>query len=1011
MPRGLLGDLKDQYHQLKEFRQLADKPYSKYVKDLRKGNNSHSLLNEDESDENDKQFTKDNSEKVQRDLGGSLSQSILVRNSSFKSTQSDQAELTSLQKRYSSTVRLLAESLEEQSNLRAVVELTSNPTEIDALLAQEDFRLAAYGPIIATKAHFDLAEEEELPVLLRVTKIRALLLEKEHLLQETIDLRTRVDQERAKRAEVEAQLKVTDALYSDSQRDLESAHLAIRQLQQQLSAHSLDEKEAKSVSQGKWHDIFANGNRNDLEMLPGPPTEEEVDDFAEYTGMNHPVGIASIQTYASVHQPNQNVRPPRTPPAVHQKQFSSQFKRNANKDLPLEIEQSPKSGYKLSTAHSFEDYEYEQDDMDERRADLNISEDDLLQSLDGSIEAPNDSNEIDQGSDDAELSDDDFPILDREPTVKLDASRSNLDLQQRTSSSDPKLGVENITITDDADIDEHSHDSANSFHSQESNNVILSIDLDDTRKAAELKVTLNVIPAAAALSFLQKHNLSAEYFEPLVRQIERLQQSLKANARNFSNEDIDEDEEEDEILVDKRTNDVADEDEIPEFLDYEVPIGETEIVAEEVDEETYERHPMTTLLESDRLRGLREQHAKLVRDSKIKQLPTKETHKVSQSVFRTEPSSFVPSKINKDRNFSRYSSKPQPVGSAETVGADPYPFENTASRRDNERNWDGASEHARKFAPVPRKSLAAKESNISRFSTGNEQEDYFVSRQSSSPGLTPISVESFESKADAARKSDLVRRASIASKPSRVQDTSSNDHTQEPVVGQQNTLAESTNRPYQPPTFGGMIMRKKAISDSSRTIIQSNIRSNSRDSHDSMSVHSIYDEQPPTRINENVGGLGRNKGERENTSVSPKLSFNDEIEREKVQHKMKGTKQRNTLPSQSPNSSSPAPSSFSQVVSPSNNHVFWNDDTAKRSNWKNRNEQSRKSSSTSLEHQHTMTAPEPNRGFFSFLKSKHAPSPESSNTENKSPKIPSFLSENSAVKNSKQSSTSRTKKK
>lgn len=184
MPRGLLGDLKDQYHQLKEFRQLADKPYSKYVKDLRKGNKSHSLLNKDESDENDKQSTKDNSEKVQRDLGGSLSQSILVRNSSFKSTQSDQAELTSLQKRYSSTVRLLAESLEEQSNLRAVVELTSNPTEIDALLAQEDFRLAAYGPIIATKAHFDLVEEEELPVLLRVTKIRALLLEKEHLLQE-----------------------------------------------------------------------------------------------------------------------------------------------------------------------------------------------------------------------------------------------------------------------------------------------------------------------------------------------------------------------------------------------------------------------------------------------------------------------------------------------------------------------------------------------------------------------------------------------------------------------------------------------------------------------------------------------------------------------------------------------------------------------------------------------------------------------------------------------------------
>lgn len=184
---GLFSDLKDQLLQLREIQQQAEKPYSQHVREVRElqQNRNREDISKVTSNKTDKPFyqKKNSGDATSKDT--SLSQQLLSRSTSFTTankTFSDNVELEALQKRYASTVRLLAESLEEQSNLRSVVELTSNPAEIDSILQNEDFRLAALGPFLST--NHSLTEEEEVSVLLRSTKIRAIMIEKETLLQQ-----------------------------------------------------------------------------------------------------------------------------------------------------------------------------------------------------------------------------------------------------------------------------------------------------------------------------------------------------------------------------------------------------------------------------------------------------------------------------------------------------------------------------------------------------------------------------------------------------------------------------------------------------------------------------------------------------------------------------------------------------------------------------------------------------------------------------------------------------------
>lgn len=83
-------------------------------------------------------------------------------------------ERESLYRRFKATVKLLAESLEEQGNLRALMELTSNPDLCDSLLQSDLFRLSSY----------DLGTSNDIPKVLLDAKFRALLIEQEQLISQ-----------------------------------------------------------------------------------------------------------------------------------------------------------------------------------------------------------------------------------------------------------------------------------------------------------------------------------------------------------------------------------------------------------------------------------------------------------------------------------------------------------------------------------------------------------------------------------------------------------------------------------------------------------------------------------------------------------------------------------------------------------------------------------------------------------------------------------------------------------
>lgn len=165
----MFTDLKDNLLQLREIRRQADKSYSQHVRDL-KGQQT----------KQQRPSVPHEASQLSKAKEAASSQSILSRSSSFVSKNGNDAELEALKKRYASTVRLLAESLEEQSNLRAVMELTTNPGEIDSILQHDEFRLAALGPDLGA----GVSEAEETSFLLRSIKIRSILLEKERLLEE-----------------------------------------------------------------------------------------------------------------------------------------------------------------------------------------------------------------------------------------------------------------------------------------------------------------------------------------------------------------------------------------------------------------------------------------------------------------------------------------------------------------------------------------------------------------------------------------------------------------------------------------------------------------------------------------------------------------------------------------------------------------------------------------------------------------------------------------------------------
>lgn len=276
--------------------------------------------------------------------------------------------------------------------------------------------------------------------------------------------------------------------------------------------------------------------------MPPPPLPPVDDEYAD----DDPPGRPVVDDERRL----QGTKPPRTPPSLHPRKA---------KDFLGQLENSLRNTASRagSRGQSFEDFEREQ-----------AGEESLLDSLEETVSAPiaahilneqlehtafrdlSDTNGFDfeaekaAGLDVDELSDDDFP------TTK-DVGTNGPQSPAVTLSSAENDENEYLAYGDEDDSD----DAVSSGSSPE--RVILSIDLDHESGPAELEVRLDTIPAAAALAFLQQHGLPPEYFEPLVRQMEQLQEALRLDrAEHAATREPSSAAHTDHLLVDLSVNDV-----------------------------------------------------------------------------------------------------------------------------------------------------------------------------------------------------------------------------------------------------------------------------------------------------------------------------------------------------------------------------------------------------------------------------------------------------------------------
>lgn len=91
-------------------------------------------------------------------------------------------------RKFKATVKLLAESLEEQGNLRALMELTSNPSVYDSILQSEIFHLAQleYDDFSNASGGSLPTTNPLSPELLQNIKYRALWLEQDQLISQVM---------------------------------------------------------------------------------------------------------------------------------------------------------------------------------------------------------------------------------------------------------------------------------------------------------------------------------------------------------------------------------------------------------------------------------------------------------------------------------------------------------------------------------------------------------------------------------------------------------------------------------------------------------------------------------------------------------------------------------------------------------------------------------------------------------------------------------------------------------
>ena len=167
--------LRDQIQQLRNIRQMMFQTFDDYSQSL---NNSQS----------EKGFTRDSEEEERNQR---LITKEVVNNNPTPIT--DQESVASTQvydhmyRKLRATVQLLSESLEEQGNLKALLELTFNPSVYEAALQSEILHLSQFiHPTSANESHLllvpDTGKVSMSAELLQNIKYRSLVLEREQLM-------------------------------------------------------------------------------------------------------------------------------------------------------------------------------------------------------------------------------------------------------------------------------------------------------------------------------------------------------------------------------------------------------------------------------------------------------------------------------------------------------------------------------------------------------------------------------------------------------------------------------------------------------------------------------------------------------------------------------------------------------------------------------------------------------------------------------------------------------------
>lgn len=186
-----------------------------------------------------------------------------------------QEDLDQLRSKLQTTVKLLSESLEEQGNLRALLEFSGNPSLFDDFLQSKrevnkeiDELKGTNGSLAKTNSFYSFV------------KHRSLLLEHEKLLQQMVDIRTELEKEKVLRKQLEKDFKYTNDLLMGTQAENDGLQQQIQDLKMFDPSNSRFSTSRNQQLPPKPRNPGRNHQNDDdfLPPLPPTPPDEEPND-------------------------------------------------------------------------------------------------------------------------------------------------------------------------------------------------------------------------------------------------------------------------------------------------------------------------------------------------------------------------------------------------------------------------------------------------------------------------------------------------------------------------------------------------------------------------------------------------------------------------------------------------------------------------------------------------------------------------------------------------------------